>query len=627
MRLFGYGLRLGLPLILAVASLSIGSTSAYSSVNPVAAAAVAAETIAIGVGRDGDMRVLQAGGDGVSNSSPILVQPYRQGSAASVASQRWTLVRQPAAAGAPKFTYQIRHPASGKCLNSAGATPVNGAAIILYTCSGASNEKWWMNEQPGSLGIQFRNLRDGRCIDIPGKNTASGVAVKSWNCAATEVDWNQYFGVRTGKFFCGYADDDGVSEGRYSTLCVEPAAAFNGLMSSWHHYPVGIVARGAGAAPNELRSSLEALTLNAQGSPHGTAYVGWKAVRGGAPTASVTYAAYTGEATADGYQYRVLPTVDSAGNPNGSNAGDGQQHTYMMLGNANGEWDIFFDYNFEGSTRYQASNRATSAQVVVDADFLDAVTFTNGYGYRARLMGADGVWRRPRLTETATSTPKTCGGFPDSQDITNGGGGNLPPWCLNGNRTLVGTGEALDVDVFTVEKPTTAAAAVPAEPATPRAASMVNGVDQQKLSRCLRDAGKDCLDEVPGLAACVAARKLCNTGAAVTTSSKRADRPTITLAQARSAAVAQLTESVPATDRRQGAAVVTSAAAMTAQHARLQLPADVLARDVRDGDRVYVITGTGPVRGWHTGARTHHRWTAVVDATGTMLFTHLHDGS
>ncbi|RZU51295.1 ricin-type beta-trefoil lectin protein [Krasilnikovia cinnamomea] len=604
-------------------SLGVAGASAATTVPP--------EPVAFGVGREGDTRVLEVGGDGVSNSSPVLVQPYRQGSGATVARQRWTLVRQPAAAGVPKFTYQIRHPASGKCLNSSGSTPANGAPIILYTCQGASNEKWWMNEQPGQYGIQFRNLRDGRCIDIPGGSTANGVAVKSWNCASSEASWNQYFNVKTGRFGCAYATGDGVIEGRYSALCIEPAASFNGLMSSWHHHPVGISARNAGAAPNEVRSTMRALTLNAQGNPHGEAYLGWKAMRDGTPTGSVTYAAYWGEATADGYDYRTLPATDTAGQPNGSTVADGYQHTYMLLGNANGEWDIFFDFNYQGSTRYQASNRAISATIALDVDNLDAVGFTAPYDYRPQLLGSDGLWRRAHQSETATGTPKQCGGFPDTFDITNGGGGNLPPWCLTGNRNFVGTGDALDTNVFRVDKPTTLAAArMPTAPTSAGLAgspARINGVDQTALARCLGTDPQSCLATVPGLAVCVAARQLCNTTGRPAAAARTPRPRPMTLTEAKTLVASYLTG--PASRKARAMVVPETATTMTAGEARHRLSADAIPRDVADTDRVYVISGTGPVHAWDGSSdRTFRQWMTVTSATtGVLLFARLRTGT
>src|SRR4051794_9098507 len=110
-----------------------------------------------------------------------------------------------------------------------------------------------MNEMPDYSGIQFRNLRDGRCIDIPNKSTTNGAALHSWTCATTpaEDSRNQYFHTRTGKFGCAYGHGDGVIEGRYSALCIEPAAKFNGMMTSWHHYPMSIGAK-PGTLPNEV---------------------------------------------------------------------------------------------------------------------------------------------------------------------------------------------------------------------------------------------------------------------------------------------------------------------------------------------------------------------------------------
>jgi hypothetical protein len=624
-----YRLTFFLSLVLMAVSFSVG----FAPSSARAATTVPAETIAIGVGRYGDSRVLQVGGDGVSNQSPVIVQPYRQGAPASVNGQRWILERKPTASGVPKFAYTVKHAATSKCLEKHGSTTGNGAAVLLHQCNGNINQVWWVDESPGPLGAHFHNLQDNRCLVVPAANTANGVALKTWDCAYDEEAWHHYFGVKTGKSFCGFGSDDGVPIGKYAAHCMEPAASFNGLMTSWHNHPVNISPRSSGTVPNQVRSTMEVTTLNAQGDPHGRLYFGSKAMLDGPPTARPTYAAFWGEATAAGFDYWTLPRVDSSGNPNGSDVGDGVQHTYMILGGTAGQWDVFYDYNFEKTTRFQASTKAESARVSLEADYLDAVTFTAPYDFRSRIQGPDGVWRRVRQAESATGTPKRCGGFPDSWDDTTGGGGNLPPWCLTGHRSFVGTGDTLDTDVFRVDKPATTASAAgatstPGTSAARAAEGHVNGVDQNALKRCLDTAPDACLDTVEGLRECVTARKLCNTLTSPATTVAKPRLARLTVAQAKQRAIRFLAQ--PGSTQSSATALrVDSAEKHNARQARQRLTPGAVPRGIDDRDQVFVLAGTGAVKALGAdGPNTYRSWSAVIDAnTGDLLSAHLRNAS
>jgi len=208
----GYGVREGSrrKLFLAVAGIAVLVAAAVAVPAGPAAAATTAEPVAIAVGRTGDVRVLQIGGDGTSNSSPIVMAPYVPNTDVASSRQRWSF-ELGTGSGIPTFAYRIRSPATGKCLNSSGATPQNKAPIILYTCNGTTsgtNEIWWMDSDPWPGGVSFRNLRDDRCVDITGASTANNAPLESYTCQDTDTAWNQLFKTRTGSFDCTVRDSD-----------------------------------------------------------------------------------------------------------------------------------------------------------------------------------------------------------------------------------------------------------------------------------------------------------------------------------------------------------------------------------------------------------------------------------
>ncbi|MFF1407033.1 lectin [Streptomyces sp. NPDC058294] len=63
----------------------------------------------------------------------------------------------------------------GKCLDVAGASSTNGAAVQLYDCNGTAAQQWTV----GSDGT-IRAL--GKCLDVTGNSTANGARLQLWDC-------------------------------------------------------------------------------------------------------------------------------------------------------------------------------------------------------------------------------------------------------------------------------------------------------------------------------------------------------------------------------------------------------------------------------------------------------------
>jgi len=69
--------------------------------------------------------------------------------------------------------------AAGKCVDDAGASTDNGAAIQIFACNGTGAQSWAWNSGDGTL----RALN--KCMDVTGGATASGTKVQLWDCNGT----------------------------------------------------------------------------------------------------------------------------------------------------------------------------------------------------------------------------------------------------------------------------------------------------------------------------------------------------------------------------------------------------------------------------------------------------------
>ncbi|MCO6010150.1 ricin-type beta-trefoil lectin domain protein [Actinoallomurus purpureus] len=102
---------------------------------------------------------------GASSADGAAVQLYDcNGSSA----QKWTI----GADGTVK--------ALGKCLDVAYAAKSNGSKAQLYKCTGLAAEKW----TPGANG-SLVNAGSGRCLDATGPSSANGTRLQIWDCAGS----------------------------------------------------------------------------------------------------------------------------------------------------------------------------------------------------------------------------------------------------------------------------------------------------------------------------------------------------------------------------------------------------------------------------------------------------------
>lgn len=64
---------------------------------------------------------------------------------------------------------------AGKCMDVAGASSADGAAVQLYTCNGTTAQQW---TRPGDGTLRVL----GKCLDVVGNGTANGSQLQLWTC-------------------------------------------------------------------------------------------------------------------------------------------------------------------------------------------------------------------------------------------------------------------------------------------------------------------------------------------------------------------------------------------------------------------------------------------------------------
>ncbi|WP_433796698.1 ricin-type beta-trefoil lectin domain protein [Actinoplanes sp. CA-252034] len=96
--------------------------------------------------------------------------------------------------------------ASGRCLDVPGSNTANGTQPIVWDCSGAANQQWAYD------GQTLRSL--GKCLDSP-TGATSGAKAQLWDCSgAANQRWSHTSG--------------GTIRNAQSGLCVEPGGTANG---------------------------------------------------------------------------------------------------------------------------------------------------------------------------------------------------------------------------------------------------------------------------------------------------------------------------------------------------------------------------------------------------------------
>ena len=66
-----------------------------------------------------------------------------------------------------------------KCLDASGRGTTNGTAVIIWDCSGQSNQQWNVNSNGTISGVQ-----SGLCLDATGTATANGTKIQLYSCGS-----------------------------------------------------------------------------------------------------------------------------------------------------------------------------------------------------------------------------------------------------------------------------------------------------------------------------------------------------------------------------------------------------------------------------------------------------------
>ena len=107
---------------------------------------------------------------GASSANGAAVQLYDCNSSAA---QQWTV-------GNTDNTIR----ALGKCLDVTAASTTNGAKIQLYDCNSTAAQKWTVS------GSALVNTGSGKCLDVTDNSTANGARLQIWSCAgSTNQAW------------------------------------------------------------------------------------------------------------------------------------------------------------------------------------------------------------------------------------------------------------------------------------------------------------------------------------------------------------------------------------------------------------------------------------------------------
>jgi hypothetical protein len=96
----------------------------------------------------------------------------------------------PTGLGSPSFTFAFSDSGSlvgavssgvlGKCLDDTGNSAANGTKIQIYTCNGATTQKWTI-EPDSTVRI------NGSCMDTAGSGTTAGTAIQLWSCTTNSI--------------------------------------------------------------------------------------------------------------------------------------------------------------------------------------------------------------------------------------------------------------------------------------------------------------------------------------------------------------------------------------------------------------------------------------------------------
>ncbi|MFC1401123.1 MULTISPECIES: RICIN domain-containing protein [Streptacidiphilus] len=96
----------------------------------------------------------------------------------------WSGTSNPTAA-----THTLAAGNSGLLLDVSGASTANGAAVIQWSATGGSNQKWALAQVSGNV-YTLTGTGSGKCLEVPGSSLVQGVQLDIWTCnGGTNQQW------------------------------------------------------------------------------------------------------------------------------------------------------------------------------------------------------------------------------------------------------------------------------------------------------------------------------------------------------------------------------------------------------------------------------------------------------
>ncbi|MEU3500626.1 hypothetical protein ABZ726_07595 [Streptomyces hundungensis] len=262
-------------------------------------------------------------------------------------------------------------------------------------------------------------------------------------------------------------------------ICAEVSGQIYGAFATWKNAPITF-SNGA-AVGDWVQNYMDMMPVPGTGFD-----MGLRSTKAGA--VGRTYEPYWAENGNQSYQEHAITPA------RGPASADGLNHSYMVLRSGQtSQWDVLYDFNPVGRTALQSQGYTNGYNVQLETNNLRDTTIGEMEDRFQYLAPGDEWSRFDRTSVTTQVTSATCGTS------------SPPPYCFAAE--LTGSPKAI---AWKVSKPAAVAFTAPRPQRGASAGATLNGVDQDALATCMANDPSQCLQQVPGLAACVHARLACN---------------------------------------------------------------------------------------------------------------------
>ena len=131
--------------------------------------------------------------EGAINGLGIVQQPCNEADL----YQRWRFQTVRLDYGKPGI-YLIVNSGSEQCLDDRDGATADWSPVQQWSCNFTSTTMQWTLVDPGRplIGLQFRNVRTGKCLDVRGGSLQPGAVLQIYRCTstATAPNYAQLFG-------------------------------------------------------------------------------------------------------------------------------------------------------------------------------------------------------------------------------------------------------------------------------------------------------------------------------------------------------------------------------------------------------------------------------------------------